>query len=100
MTEERARRNFEENLARIVPPGDGSAELASEFLDRYVGDDRRIGGIRFGPTAIEVEILEAGVEGDLPAAFHGIPVVLRARLGGGARRPGPLRLEVRAAESS
>jgi len=82
-----------ENLQKITPPGWDPREFARAFLDRFMDDDDRIIGVGFGPTAIDVEIVDATVADDLPAAFHGVPVVLHQpfrREGDSRGRPGPL----------
>jgi hypothetical protein len=35
--------------------------------------------VRFGPTTILVEIVDAAAANDLPAAYEGVPVVLHQR---------------------
>jgi hypothetical protein len=97
----RSRERLTENLRKIAPPHLEPSEFAREFLDRYMADDRRVVGVRFGPTTIEVQVTDRSAMNDLPAAFHGVPVVLRdfpqrgpgpgrAAAGHDAPRPGPL----------
>ncbi len=69
-------RRFTENLRAVTPEGFSPDEFAREFLDRYMADDRRVVGVRFGPTTIDVKVTDRATMNDLPAAFHGVPVVL------------------------
>lgn len=71
-----------------------------EFLDRYLGDDRVV-GVRFGESAVEVQVVRNRGKLNLPETFGGRPVVVRdfpetpdpaagnPRLAGD-RPPGPL----------
>jgi hypothetical protein len=70
-------RRFTENLRSVTPQGRDPDEFAHEFLDRYMADDPRVVGVRFGPTTIEVAVTDRATMHDLPAAFDGVPVVLR-----------------------
>jgi hypothetical protein len=71
-----ARARFEQNLREITPADRDPPEFAREFLDRYMAHDERVIGVRFGPATIAVQVTDRAAAEDLPAAFHGVPVVL------------------------
>jgi hypothetical protein len=77
---QRSRERFLENLRKITPPGLEPNSFAEEFRARYTDDDERVIGVRFGPRTIEVEITDATAGNDLPAAYQGVPLVLRHRV--------------------
>jgi hypothetical protein len=69
-------REFTDNLRKITPQNHDPEEFAREFLDRYVANNRRVVGVRFGPTTIDVQVSDRDDMNELPTAFHGVLVVL------------------------